>query len=112
MAWHVLSHTHSNAPYESTPTDTPTDTPYESTPTDTPIASTCSLAPQGHYQLNVYKPVMVWNVLESAELLAAGDPPAVLPYICTLSNKTPIYHLDRGDLPAVLPHIYPLAHKP
>ena len=29
---------------------------------------------QGHYQLNVYKPVMVWNVLESAELLAAGEP--------------------------------------
>lgn len=24
---------------------------------------------QGDYQLNVYKPVMVWNVIESAELL-------------------------------------------
>jgi len=28
---------------------------------------------QGHYQLNVYKPVMVWNVCESAELLAAAS---------------------------------------
>jgi fumarate hydratase class II len=27
---------------------------------------------QGDYQLNVYKPVMVWNLIESAELLGAA----------------------------------------